>query len=124
MSPARNTGHDASLTWEVRATGRARWPKTTLVPRCVSSTCIVFFFQAEDGIRDYKVTGVQTCALPICSAGSYTWAGLLNCYYWIDPARQVTGAMFTQLLPFYDARVVDLYGAFERGLYGDRKSVV
>src|SRR5256885_7834104 len=28
----------------------------------------VFFFQAEDGIRDYKVTGVQTCALPI-------WAG-------------------------------------------------
>src|SRR5256885_15690698 len=26
-----------------------------------------FFFQAEDGIRDYKVTGVQTCALPIFS---------------------------------------------------------
>src|ERR1022692_3801428 len=25
-----------------------------------------FFFQAEDGIRDYKVTGVLTCALPIC----------------------------------------------------------
>src|SRR5256885_3583780 len=29
-----------------------------------------FFFQAEDGIRDYKVTGVQTCALPIW----LTWA--------------------------------------------------
>src|SRR5256885_6656618 len=28
----------------------------------------VFFFQAEDGIRDYKVTGVQTCALPIFRA--------------------------------------------------------
>src|SRR6266446_8594583 len=31
-----------------------------------------FFFQAEDGIRDYKVTGVQTCALPIfggCRSG-------------------------------------------------------
>src|SRR5256885_7394383 len=28
---------------------------------------MVFFFQAEDGIRDYKVTGVQTCALPILS---------------------------------------------------------
>src|SRR5256885_9746781 len=27
--------------------------------------CVFFFFQAEDGIRDYKVTGVQTCALPI-----------------------------------------------------------
>src|SRR2546426_8123231 len=29
-----------------------------------------FFFQAEDGIRDYKVTGVQTCALPITSRSS------------------------------------------------------
>src|SRR5436305_2427646 len=27
---------------------------------------VVFFFQAEDGIRDADVTGVQTCALPIC----------------------------------------------------------
>src|SRR5256885_9977969 len=30
----------------------------------------LFFFQAEDGIRDYKVTGVQTCALPISRRGS------------------------------------------------------
>src|SRR5256885_7080840 len=30
--------------------------------------CFFFFFQAEDGIRDYKVTGVQTCALPILPA--------------------------------------------------------
>src|SRR2546422_4561386 len=29
--------------------------------------CFFFFFQAEDGIRDVAVTGVQTCALPICS---------------------------------------------------------
>src|SRR5262244_4664044 len=28
----------------------------------------VFFFQAEDGIRDWSVTGVQTCALPISAA--------------------------------------------------------
>src|SRR5256885_6594411 len=32
--------------------------------------CVVFFFQAEDGIRDYKVTGVQTCALPIFAAST------------------------------------------------------
>src|SRR5256885_2711016 len=31
----------------------------------VGVVCFFFFFQAEDGIRDYKVTGVQTCALPI-----------------------------------------------------------
>src|SRR5699024_11835246 len=42
--------------------------------RCVNyTTCLLsiafaflFFFQAEDGIRDRNVTGVQTCALPIC----------------------------------------------------------
>src|SRR2546426_8047743 len=33
----------------------------------LSSLFFFFFFQAEDGIRDYKVTGVQTCALPILS---------------------------------------------------------
>src|SRR5256885_3043237 len=31
----------------------------------LTSRMLFFFFQAEDGIRDYKVTGVQTCALPI-----------------------------------------------------------
>src|SRR5256885_7166966 len=33
--------------------------------RCSDTAFLFFFFQAEDGIRDYKVTGVQTCALPI-----------------------------------------------------------
>src|SRR5256885_10427058 len=32
---------------------------------CDLGDACFFFFQAEDGIRDYKVTGVQTCALPI-----------------------------------------------------------
>src|SRR2546430_8469902 len=33
---------------------------------CAAAGCHWFFFQAEDGIRDLTVTGVQTCALPIC----------------------------------------------------------
>src|SRR5256885_14593180 len=32
---------------------------------------LFFFFQAEDGIRDYKVTGVQTCALPISARARF-----------------------------------------------------
>src|SRR5258708_23562179 len=35
----------------------------------------LFFFQAEDGIRDDLVTGVQTCALPICSIGCVSGDG-------------------------------------------------
>src|SRR2546430_8312460 len=34
---------------------------------------LVVFFQAEDGIRDLTVTGVQTCALPIFAAWSERW---------------------------------------------------
>src|SRR5690606_40559969 len=33
--------------------------------RCELACVAFFFFQAEDGIRDFHVTGVQTCALPI-----------------------------------------------------------
>jgi methyl acetate hydrolase len=51
------------------------------------------------------------------SAGSISWAGLLNCYFWLDPVKKVTGTMFTQILPFFDAKVTSLYGEFERGLY-------
>src|SRR5690606_40887621 len=36
---------------------------------------LYFFFQAEDGIRDFHVTGVQTCALPISAAGGGGAAG-------------------------------------------------
>src|ERR1017187_7987756 len=37
--------------------------------RRLSNTVFLFFFQAGDGIRDTSVTGVQTCALPICIRG-------------------------------------------------------
>src|SRR5437016_7991139 len=42
-----------------------RLPRRTCVRRSVAAP--IFFFQAEDGIRDWSVTGVQTCALPIFS---------------------------------------------------------
>src|SRR5438046_4761271 len=35
-----------------------------------NNTFTIFFFQAEDGIRDWSVTGVQTCALPISNRGA------------------------------------------------------
>ena len=52
------------------------------------------------------------------SAGTVGWAGLGNLYFWLDPARQMTGVIMTQILPFADPAAVRLYGAFERGVYG------
>ncbi len=51
------------------------------------------------------------------SAGSLAWAGLANSYYWIDPARKVTGVFATQLLPFFDAQAVAAFQDFESAVY-------
>jgi CubicO group peptidase (beta-lactamase class C family) len=55
-------------------------------------------------------------------AGSLTWAGLLNTYYWIDPASGIAGVVMMQMLPFADARALKLYRTFERGVYHAFKS--
>jgi methyl acetate hydrolase len=51
------------------------------------------------------------------SAGSMTWAGLLNTYYWIDPQKRVAAVFMTQVLPFADKPALALYRRFERGVY-------
>ncbi len=56
------------------------------------------------------------------SAGSLTWGGLFNTYYWIDPARRVAAVFMTQILPFADKDTLRLYGQFERGIYSLMKS--
>ncbi|MBV8990446.1 MAG: beta-lactamase family protein [Solirubrobacterales bacterium] len=52
-------------------------------------------------------------------AGSGDWAGLGNCYYWIDRSTGVAGITLTQVLPFFDARVRSTATEFERAIYKD-----
>jgi len=47
------------------------------------------FFQAEDGIRDRDVTGVQTCALPICAFALYTMLMALFTNPVIDAVKNI-----------------------------------
>ena len=51
------------------------------------------------------------------SAGSLAWAGLANSYYWIDPVKDVTGVMVSQLFPFMDDEALSLFRSFERAVY-------
>jgi CubicO group peptidase (beta-lactamase class C family) len=51
------------------------------------------------------------------SPGSLAWAGLANTYYWIDPARDVTGVILMQVLPFVDNKCLEAFAGFERGVY-------
>jgi CubicO group peptidase (beta-lactamase class C family) len=50
-------------------------------------------------------------------AGSLTWGGLGNTYFWIDPTRGVSGVILTQILPFVDPAALQLYAGIERALY-------
>jgi methyl acetate hydrolase len=50
-------------------------------------------------------------------AGSLTWAGLYNTYYWIDLTSGIAGVIMMQILPFADHRALAVYRTFERGIY-------
>lgn len=51
------------------------------------------------------------------SAGSLSWGGINNTYYWIDQARGITGVIMMQVLPFADTKALAIYDTFERGVY-------
>lgn len=50
-------------------------------------------------------------------AGSLSWAGLANSFFWIDPHTGIAGLLATQTFPFADARVMELLYRFEKGVY-------
>ena len=52
------------------------------------------------------------------SAGSLAWAGLSNCYQWLDPKKGVAGIVLAQHHPFADPAVLDLLYGLERHVYG------
>lgn len=51
------------------------------------------------------------------SAGSLSWAGLGNSYFWIDPKKGIGGVYITQILPFADVRSLPLFLEFESAVY-------
>src|SRR5205807_4246949 len=85
---------------------------------------LFFFFQAEDGIRDYKVTGVQTCALPISQGAAKEWD--LSVVVPVEdmselgqPTGELAGSASgaeprTSIWPAVEARVLDLVRSEER----------
>ena len=80
-------------------------------------SCDVDFFP---GIRKRWSFGHMITLDPVKDgrkAGSLTWAGLLNTYYWLDPASGIAGVIMMQVLPFADPRALALYRRFERGVY-------
>jgi len=51
------------------------------------------------------------------STGSLAWAGIANTFFWIDPAKRVTGVCLTQILPFFDHKAITLFRDYEAAVY-------
>lgn len=45
------------------------------------------------------------------------WAGLANCFWWCDPEKGIAGMVATQILPFCDANVLNLWASVEAKAY-------
>jgi len=48
------------------------------------------------------------------------WAGLLNTHFWVDRTSGITGAIYTQFLPFVTPEAMKMYNDFEKALYASR----
>jgi len=63
------------------------------------------FLITADGVRGKR------------SAGSLSWGGINNTYFWIDPTRGIAAVILMQYLPFADSKALAVYDAFERAVY-------
>lgn len=48
--------------------------------------------------------------------GSYTWAGIYNTHFWVDPKRKIAAVILMQVLPFYDDGAMKIYDDFEEAI--------
>ena len=51
------------------------------------------------------------------SVGSLSWGGIYNTHFWIDPQRAIAAVVLMQVLPYYDARALQVLRGFEREVY-------
>lgn len=51
------------------------------------------------------------------AAGSYSWAGSNNTFFWVDPEREIAVVLLMQYLPFHDETVQIVYAGFEQRVY-------
>ncbi len=65
----------------------------------------------------FQITVTDGTATHERGAGSYTWAGIDNTHFWVDPKNGIGVVILTQVLPFYNATSMDVMKRFERVIY-------
>jgi CubicO group peptidase (beta-lactamase class C family) len=77
-------------------------------------------FHFVDGGQDKWGLGFLITARHVAgkrAAGSLSWGGIDNTYFWVDRKSGIAGVILMQFLPFADPQALALYDAFERGVY-------
>ena len=62
----------------------------------------------------FQIAVAQSTNPRMRSPGSYSWAGIDNTHFWVDPTRRIAVVMLMQVLPFYDDRAIQLLRGFEQ----------
>jgi methyl acetate hydrolase len=65
----------------------------------------------------FQITMTDGSASHERGAGSYTWAGINNTHFWVDPKNGIGAVILTQVLPFYNATSMDVMKRFEHLIY-------
>jgi CubicO group peptidase (beta-lactamase class C family) len=65
----------------------------------------------------FQITAADSTKPALRSPGSYTWAGIFNTHFWVDPGREIGVVFLTQTLPFYDEKVMQVMAGFEELVY-------
>jgi CubicO group peptidase (beta-lactamase class C family) len=89
------------------------------MPAVIPRTSAVFPFGAgkdKFGLG-FQITMTDGRATNQRGAGSYTWAGINNTHFWVDPVNGIGVVFLTQVLPFYNAVSMDVMGRFEKLVY-------
>jgi CubicO group peptidase (beta-lactamase class C family) len=65
----------------------------------------------------FQITMTEGASTHERGAGSYTWAGIDNTHFWVDPRNGIGVVILTQVLPFYNETSMDVLKRFERLIY-------
>jgi CubicO group peptidase (beta-lactamase class C family) len=70
----------------------------------------------------FQITTTDGASVHERASGSYTWAGINNTHFWVDPTNGIGVVMMTQVLPFYNATSMDVMKRFEHLIYENLSS--
>jgi methyl acetate hydrolase len=65
----------------------------------------------------FQIAATDGTAAHERAAGSYTWAGIDNTHFWVDPKNGIGVVILTQVLPFYNPTSMDVMRRFEHLIY-------